>query len=63
MECGLVIIMVSGSRAAISPATLSYAFIVSSICASLPLPTSGTIIGGCGTMNPAIILIAVTCLY
>ena len=47
--------MVSGASAAISSATLSYAAVVSAICASLPLPMSGTIIGGCGTMNPAII--------
>ena len=52
---GLDIMIVSGAISAISSATRSYALVVSTTSASLPRPTAGTIIGGCGTMKPAII--------
>ena len=45
--------MVSGASSAILSATLLYASVVSLICSSLPLPTVGTIMGGCGTIKAA----------
>ena len=58
--CGLEIIMVSGRSSAMRRATVRYAATVFSICASLPLPTSGIIIGGWGTINAPTIAITVT---
>ena len=46
-------IIVSGLRSAISSATALYEAIVAATFSSPPRPTSGTMRGGCGTINEA----------
>ena len=52
--------MVSGFILAVSFPTRWYASIVSAISLCSPLPTSGIINGGCGTINPAVTDMAIS---